>query len=118
MDLRPFNPALRRIDCQCNHRPQGEYVVGNGPGRCALRWPALGSLRCRRWPEDNFVHDILEDRAGHLWFATAKGVTRYRPDQRPPQTRMVHTPEDTVGYGTSVLTFEFEGGTGSGKTGD
>ena len=59
---------------------------------------------------DNFVHDILEDRAGHLWFATAKGVTRYRPDQRPPQTRMVHTPEDTVGYGTSVLTFEFEGG--------
>lgn len=59
---------------------------------------------------DNQVFDVLEDHEGNIWFATAKGVTRYRPDTRPPQTRMVRGPEGTVGYGTSVLTFEFEGG--------
>ena len=59
---------------------------------------------------DNHVNDILEDSKGNLWFATAKGITRYRPDKRPPQTRIAHGPEKTLGYGTSTLTFEFEGG--------
>jgi serine phosphatase RsbU (regulator of sigma subunit)/ligand-binding sensor domain-containing protein len=59
---------------------------------------------------DNQVSDIYEDHEGNFWFATGKGVTRYRPDRRPPQTRVVRGPEKTVGYGTSSLTFEFEGG--------
>ena len=64
--------------------------------------------------EDGLVDDevvgILEDRDGDIWFATAKGVNRYRPDNRPPQTRVVRAPEGKVGYGTSLLNFEFEGG--------
>ena len=59
---------------------------------------------------DNAVADIFEDRQGDIWFATGKGVTRYRPDRRVPQTRMVRGPEGTVGYGTTTLTFWFEGG--------
>ena len=30
---------------------------------------------------DNFVYDVLEDRQGHLWFATEKGVARYDGEQ-------------------------------------
>lgn len=59
---------------------------------------------------DNAVADIFEDRRGDIWFATGKGMTRYRPDRRVPQTRMVRGPEGTVGYGTTTLTFWFEGG--------
>ena len=52
----------------------------------------------------------LEDRRGDLWLAAADGVYRFGADRRPPQTRLVRGPAATVGHGTSVLRFEWEGG--------
>jgi signal transduction histidine kinase/ligand-binding sensor domain-containing protein/CheY-like chemotaxis protein len=84
--LEQFPDSATRSSATCIFRDrEGGYWLGTA-GRGVLHYNGRWWMRFHSGDGllDNFVNTICEDKAGNLWFGTANGLTRFRPNRSAP----------------------------------